>query len=101
MVETNTARDARIVAVAAVGGLGAILHGAVAVDSLFSVVFYNSDVGPMFARLVGFSLLALASAATVVLALRSPRRWMAALFAAVVLLALAFTDLRTLGLTTV
>ena len=89
-----------MIAIAVVGGLAALLHGLVALDSL-RLLFVDDDSGIYAVRMVGFGLLAGLSMGSVGLAYHWPRLWAFALLAGTVLLMLAFSDLRSVGLTPV
>lgn len=100
MPVTTTSPLVRTVSIAVVGGLAALLHGLVALDSL-RLLFAGDDSGMYAKRMIGFGLLAALSLGSVGLAYRWPRLWVFALLAAIVLLVLAFSDLRSVGLTPV
>jgi len=61
----------------------------------------SGDSGWYAWRLFGFGLLALLALGTAVLAYRTPRFWLASLLVAAVLLLLAFSDLRSVGSTSI
>ncbi|WP_332645157.1 hypothetical protein [Aeromicrobium sp.] len=71
-----------------------------ALDS-FRSLFAADDSGMYAKRLIGFGLLTALSFGSVGVAYRLPRLWVLALLASIVLLVLAFSDLRSVGLTPV
>lgn len=92
---------ARTAAIAAVGGFAALLHGLVALGAAIDNLGTVGSPDVQIARLFGFALLALVSLGTVVVVIRRPRLWLPALAVATLLLLLAFTDLRSVGLDSV
>jgi hypothetical protein len=72
-----------------------VLHGSVAADSVWMLLSHDAGSG---ARVLGFGALTSLSFAVAVLSFRWPRAWLPALLVGLILLLLAFSHLRSVGL---